>query len=867
MTAATQFNLQPLGLKTENRVSERVKFPPVVKGVDFLGEVREENAQRYSRSIGCSSIIADKPLFIFGDTFAFGRPPRSQYLKICSSTASIGSLYNATSTRYTVHDPQDESKISQFIPFTRAEEAYNASRGKEIVKPDDRFYLWAFNPVVEIPGEKGIGVFWFVKGKTNDNKPDNNAHYGVGVAEVRLINGLLQVKRKEHLLFDHYQPAYGQLTTLLHGNHIYLYGPRLKSQARPNTMQNIFLCRVPYRDKLYLFSDNYEFWNGTQFAPSQSNLRPVMQNLESGTIFHTHAFGDIASYGIPSPNGRGHGTFIFVGCNNTGDNKVRLKTAPSPWGPWSGDEWILDLSKEERGNRGVKSCIYAHVWASSLDKGQLTISWSEPWPGGVEMAKIRFAMEESKGHKGAGFNQGYGLRESPSPNAKAPSEHESEDDFVLDDELRNRLEALARLVGEDSSPQSSTKGKRKGKEKESEHRGSPNMKTENGHQHDGQFSTAGRGYRSNNPFRFTPEPYQVAYDLEDEDTPLTPKEIEARRAVAYAILDGRQELRQKKSLSVERSLQSRSDNSEPIDLASNAGSTQLFKKESLSPGTSTRQENEPGSLFLLTEEKVPPEVEQTGNKKLAAPLPKKFHLKRSHTIENRLRRKQTRYKLRDTASLKDAYSTQANSESSSGNIVYSDPGPSISSFSDDLSEVGGSIKPSSASIFQEFKGKEEQQKPDSNGGDCKLFPTTLPDVGEKTPPPVHIPTVPVGTTGRKTAASIRSRRSQPSLRERCKTIFTPPPSIPTIFQQQPHTLSGQVSKESKASVVPNSESRVGYESGGYVTKLIAHEELASTKPHEEEAKERRKEKKGIIEWLKGSRKGSASPSKKETKAA
>lgn len=206
-------------------------------------------------------------------------------------------------------------------------------------------------------------------------------------------------------------PQWGNVATLLAGDFIYLYGtyhqhhPRRRRDLRRkagNTVVGfvenpVYVCRVPHANKSYLFLENYTYWNGEAFVgaptsvrPSRYkgpchtkafNLEPVMYNIQFGTVFHTKLFSCTEE-----------GLFAVIGCDGSGDGKVRFKIAENPWGPWRGEGWILDLETEDRGNRGAKSCIYAHIWASDLGKGEMVLTWSEPWPGGVEMVKIGFEM-------------------------------------------------------------------------------------------------------------------------------------------------------------------------------------------------------------------------------------------------------------------------------------------------------------------------------------------------------------------------------------------------------------------------------------------------------------------------------------------
>lgn len=192
------------------------------------------------------------------------------------------------------------------------------------------------------------------------------------------------------------------MATLLDGDFIYLYGTHNQQNCRRHMRRKagnnfvgfvenpVFVCRVPHADKSYLFPERYTYWDGEAFsaAPPTSeskgkrpHLEPVLFNILTGTVFRTTLFSSTKE-----------GLFIMIGCDGSGDGKVRFKIAENPWGPWRGEGWILDLETEDRGYTGVKSCVYAHLWASDLERGELVLSWSEPWPGGVEMVKIGFEM-------------------------------------------------------------------------------------------------------------------------------------------------------------------------------------------------------------------------------------------------------------------------------------------------------------------------------------------------------------------------------------------------------------------------------------------------------------------------------------------
>ena len=40
-------------------------------------------------------------------------------------------------------------------------------------------------------------------------------------------------------------------------------------------------------------------------------------------------------------------------------------------------------------------CVYPHPWVFGDNNGELFVTWSEQWPGGVIGAKIKFEMSKS----------------------------------------------------------------------------------------------------------------------------------------------------------------------------------------------------------------------------------------------------------------------------------------------------------------------------------------------------------------------------------------------------------------------------------------------------------------------------------------
>ena len=66
--------------------------------------------------------------------------------------------------------------------------------------------------------------------------------------------------------------------------------------------------------------------------------------------------------------------------------------ANSPQGPWKFTH-IADAA-DIGGPEGYKYAMYPHPWAFEESDGELMVTWSEHWPGGVVAAKLTFEMED-----------------------------------------------------------------------------------------------------------------------------------------------------------------------------------------------------------------------------------------------------------------------------------------------------------------------------------------------------------------------------------------------------------------------------------------------------------------------------------------
>jgi hypothetical protein len=168
---------------------------------------------------------------------------------------------------------------------------------------------------------------------------------------------------------------WGAFSTVLNNDgFIYLYG---------NREGNIYIGRVRARhpeEKGAYARSAYEFFDGQNFGKDLNCAVSIMPGFTQGNIFRSNLFH-------PSHNAN----YLFIGCNNYGDSKIIMGWASKPEGPWQ-FRHIAD-AVGIGGPEGYKYAMYAHPWAFNEANGELMVTWSEHWPGGVVAAKLKFRME------------------------------------------------------------------------------------------------------------------------------------------------------------------------------------------------------------------------------------------------------------------------------------------------------------------------------------------------------------------------------------------------------------------------------------------------------------------------------------------
>ena len=90
--------------------------------------------------------------------------------------------------------------------------------------------------------------------------------------------------------------------------------------------QGAFAAKDVYVARVHVnFADQrhfYEFWNGKSWDGNVRKCATIIRDMQHGQVFQSKMFGEGQPY-----------TWVFIGCNAQGDNKVQMGRAMSPEGP------------------------------------------------------------------------------------------------------------------------------------------------------------------------------------------------------------------------------------------------------------------------------------------------------------------------------------------------------------------------------------------------------------------------------------------------------------------------------------------------------------------------------------------------------
>lgn len=272
--------------------AETTPDAPPVPLVKRLGVIADPAGANFGRDGCASGPLGGKILYTFGDTLFF--KPAVDGKSARSNTAAYADVSNPT----VVTEPLDANGLpSQFIPFTKEEQAYNDATGKG----DDRYVIWPGKIVPRPDGQTGIAFFNFFRAH-----PDHWEGLGTGVAEVTA--GKTVAVRLPKLVFQAPEPDFTHATFEKDGV-VYLYA-----------CESYGFCRVAKAPLAGATERaNYTFWDGEAWTPDLAKAQITIPGSTSGLSVAYNAY--LGSYL----------SFSSAGFGKT----IRMRVARHPEGPWS----------------------------------------------------------------------------------------------------------------------------------------------------------------------------------------------------------------------------------------------------------------------------------------------------------------------------------------------------------------------------------------------------------------------------------------------------------------------------------------------------------------------------------------------------
>ena len=230
--AGTDYSMDNAATSTFSKgyIPAKAAYPPKVLEMGQVDHVYESNGTYYSRDIGRSSVIGDKILYQFGDTFCHDEEGKA--VLISNTVAMVEDLQDPFRTCYPFYSPN--GVVKPFLELNEEERVREeATAGQEYRA---RITLWQFGGIVEI--NPGKGLLWYEKRELYwDKNEDEGKHYGIGIADVHVdVNGNIKADRRAGLLFEKDEPLVGNVAAILDGGFVYLMGNRGKG--------DIILARV-----------------------------------------------------------------------------------------------------------------------------------------------------------------------------------------------------------------------------------------------------------------------------------------------------------------------------------------------------------------------------------------------------------------------------------------------------------------------------------------------------------------------------------------------------------------------------------------------------------------------------------------------
>ena len=260
----------------------------------------------HARDGGFSARFGARSVWLFGDTIL--TRPGVDGTRWRSSTVAWTTELDAGDGLSGLEDPLDAAGApGEFLPFTADEAAFNAAHfGPHVPEADRRRWaLWP-GPVVVDPAS-GRGVVFFALLECGSGQWDFRP---VAHALARWNGPGQPVERPLQLQFPAADVVLGQ-GAVLHDGWLYAYGCRTVGLTWP-----CIVARAPWATALDRTA--WRFWNGSRWVEEAAAAVAVMDAAPMLSVhWNAHLGAWLAAYSVPL------------------ENRLAVRTAPAPEGPWS----------------------------------------------------------------------------------------------------------------------------------------------------------------------------------------------------------------------------------------------------------------------------------------------------------------------------------------------------------------------------------------------------------------------------------------------------------------------------------------------------------------------------------------------------
>lgn len=325
-----------------------------VAAVDDMGPLGMP-ARVTGRDGGSSGLIRGKLLWTFGDTFLTAKAEDGTTLR--SSTAG----WSDPQAPLALAEGLDANGLpQQLIPLSAAEAADNAR---------DVLNGWALWPGATLfdDGQRAVFLYQVIR------RQGGGGFNSQGIGLARVVPGETRATRDPGLLFVPPEPLFGSGGALVDDTNVYLYECSIIGVLNMG-------CRVARAERALADQRSaYRYYDGAAWVTDIAQAKVVIQHAAAGLTVHWNAW---------------LGQYLAVHSELLG-NRIQLRTAPHPEGPWS-DAVTIEAGTGVLPAAAAQSYNYLaheHPALSAPDGRTIVVGYSRPLgPFRLEVRLARVAL-------------------------------------------------------------------------------------------------------------------------------------------------------------------------------------------------------------------------------------------------------------------------------------------------------------------------------------------------------------------------------------------------------------------------------------------------------------------------------------------